>query len=244
MAMLTIVGIALFLGFLTLGTWQVQRRTWKLDLMARVEQRVHQAPGAVPAESEWPEITAASHEYLPVQAQGQWLLGKSVLTKALTELGSGYWLMTPLQLGDGQQIIINRGFVPDEQRGQWLQIIADATATPSGAAHIAGLLRVSEPGGGFLRHNDPAGQQWFSRDIAAIAHNQSLAHPAPYFIDLGLPAANPAHQPIPDTWPRTGLTVIRFHNSHLVYAITWYTLAAMVIGAAWLVRRHDRQTAG
>ena len=50
MAMLTIVGIALFLGVLTLGTWQVQRRTWKLDLMARVEQRVHQAPGAVPAD--------------------------------------------------------------------------------------------------------------------------------------------------------------------------------------------------
>lgn len=242
--MLAIVGIALFLGFLALGTWQVQRRAWKLDLMARVEQRVHQPPSSVPAESAWPEITAASYEYLPVQARGQWLPGKSILAKALTELGSGYWLMTPLQLGDGQQIIINRGFIPDEQRGQWQQIIGDAADTPSAPAHIAGLLRISEPGGGFLRHNDPARQQWFSRDIAAIAHNQSLTHAAPYFIDLGLPAANPAYEPLPGTWPRAGLTVIRFHNSHLVYAITWYTLAAMVIAAAWLIRRHDRQATG
>jgi surfeit locus 1 family protein len=27
--------------------------------------------------------------------------------------------------------------------------------------------------------------------------------------------------------PTPGLTVIHFHNSHLVYAITWYTLALM-----------------
>jgi len=39
------------------------------------------------------------------------------------------------------------------------------------------------------------------------------------------------------------MTVIRFSNSHLVYALTWYGLAAMVVVAAWLVRRHDRAKA-
>ena len=34
--------------------------------------------------------------------------------------------------------------------------------------------------------------------------------------------------------PVAGLTVITFHNSHLVYAITWYTLALMVAIAIWL----------
>jgi surfeit locus 1 family protein len=33
--------------------------------------------------------------------------------------------------------------------------------------------------------------------------------------------------------PVGGLTVITFHNSHLVYAITWYALALMVAGAWW-----------
>ena len=39
--------------------------------------------------------------------------------------------------------------------------------------------------------------------------------------------------------PVAGLTVIAFHNSHLVYAITWYTLALMVAGAIWLWIRNE-----
>lgn len=237
--MLITVGIALFLGFMALGSWQVQRRTWKLDLMARVEQRVHSMPVAAPSPAQWPSVTAASHEYLPVQAQGHWLGGRSVLTKAVTELGGGYWLMTPLQLGDGTQILVNRGFVPDEQRSLWQQRIAQNALGGQDTVKVQGLLRISEPDGGFLRKNDAPAQQWFSRDVAAIAQSQGLAQAAPYFIDQGLPAAGQA-QAGSGPWPRQGLTVISFHNTHLVYALTWYALAAMVLGAAWLVRRHDR----
>jgi len=67
--MLSSVGIALFLGFIFLGSWQVQRRAWKLDLIERVEQRVHAAPAALPPPAEWPQITAADHEYRAVQAK-------------------------------------------------------------------------------------------------------------------------------------------------------------------------------
>ena len=36
-----------------------------------------------------------------------------------------------------------------------------------------------------------------------------------------------------------GLTVVRFADNHLVYALTWFGLAAMALWAAWLVaRRH------
>lgn len=41
-------------------------------------------------------------------------------------------------------------------------------------------------------------------------------------------------------WPQAGLTQIRFTNNHLVYALTWYGLALMVAGAAWLVLRYQR----
>src|SRR5256885_16544563 len=68
-AMLISVGIALFLGFIFLGSWQVQRRAWKLDLIERVDQRVHAAPAALPPPAEWPQITAADHEYRAVQAK-------------------------------------------------------------------------------------------------------------------------------------------------------------------------------
>ncbi|WP_280190395.1 SURF1 family protein [Delftia sp. PS-11] len=234
--MLITVGIALFLGFIFLGSWQVQRRAWKLDLIERVQQRVHAAPTALPAASEWPRITAADHEYRAVQANGYWLDGKTVLTQAVTELGAGFWVLTPLQLDNGSQVLVNRGFIPAEQRAQWQEQPASASHMP---VQVTGLLRLSEPRGGFLRDNDPAQQRWFSRDVAAIAQAQGLERAAPYFIDAGLPGQPIAGNP----WPRPGMTVIHFANSHLVYALTWYGLALMVVGAAWLVRRNDRQRA-
>ena len=40
-----LAGIA---GFVALGVWQVERRAWKLDLIARVDARVAAAPVAPP----------------------------------------------------------------------------------------------------------------------------------------------------------------------------------------------------
>ena len=40
---------------------------------------------------------------------------------------------------------------------------------------------------------------------------------------------------------RAGMTVVRFHDSHLVYALTWYGLALMVAGAGWYVARYERR---
>ncbi|WP_462388171.1 SURF1 family protein [Acidovorax sp. Q11] len=237
-AVLAVVGIALFLGFIALGTWQVQRRAWKLALIERVEQRVHAAPVALPLSPEWPQVSAASHEYLPVTAQGLWLPEKTVLTQALTELGSGFWVMTPLQLADGTQVVVNRGFVPQEQRAQWLATPLPASAPTT--ATIQGLLRMSEPDGGFLRANAPAEQRWYSRDIAAMGRALQLPQAAPFFIDAGLPPA-PGNSATDTRWPRAGMTVVRFSNSHLVYALTWYGLALMVAGAGWYVARYERR---
>lgn len=245
--LLALVGLALFAGFLALGTWQVQRRAWKLDLIERVDQRVHASPVPAPGPALWPQVDAAGYEYLPVTAQGRWLRDKTVLTQAATELGAGFWVLTPLQQADGTQILVNRGFILPDQRQRWLESAASAPAVDATSAsapvQVQGLLRITEPRGGFLRTNDPAAGRWHSRDVAAIAAAQGLTHAAPYFIDLGLPdlrAAQPALQAPPaDGEPRSGMTVIRFANSHAVYALTWYGLALMVVGAAWYVARYE-----
>ena len=233
---LLLVGIAMFVGFIALGTWQVERRAWKLALMERVAQRVHTVPTPAPAAAEWPGVNAASHEYLPITLQGHWLGDRTVLTQAVTELGAGFWVMTPLQQDDGTQVLVNRGFVPQDQRAQWI-----ATPLPPGtpaAATVQGLLRMTEPGGGFLRSNSPAQQRWYSRDVAAIAQAVGLTRAAPFFVDASLPGAASA-APAAAAWPRAGMTVVRFHNSHLVYALTWYAMALMVVGAGWYVARYE-----
>jgi len=240
-AVLALAGIALFISFLSLGTWQVQRRAWKLDLIERIDQRVHAQPVAVPAPADWPRISKETHEYLPVSAQGQWLEGRSVLTQAVSELGAGFWLLTPLQQADGSQVLVNRGFVPTAERKAFADRIAAAATSAAGAAAetvaVTGLLRLSEPKGGFMRENAAAEDRWHSRDVAAISAAKGLAQAAPFFIDQGLPGQAVAE----NQWPRPGMTVIQFSNTHAVYALTWYGLALMVLLAAWLVVRHERR---
>lgn len=237
-AVLAVAGIALFFAFISLGTWQVQRRAWKLDLIERVNERVHSQPVAVPTQVQWPQVQPSTHEYLAVQAQGQWMEGRSVLTQAVTELGAGFWLLTPLQQADGTQLLVNRGFVPTAQRKAFAEHIAAAPKDAAGDVRsIVGLLRFSEPKGGFMRENVPAEDRWHSRDVAAIAQAKALNQVAPFFVDQGLPGQQATAQ----TWPRPGLTVIQFTNTHAVYALTWYGLALMVVGAAWLVVRYERR---
>ena len=48
LASTVLAGALLFLLFIALGTWQVQRRAWKLDLIQQVETRVHAPPMAAP----------------------------------------------------------------------------------------------------------------------------------------------------------------------------------------------------
>ncbi len=237
-------GIALFLVFAALGVWQVERRGWKLALMQRVEQRLHAAPQPLPAHADWPRVDADGYEYLAVQTRGRWLTGKTVLTQATTAQGAGFWVLSALQLDAGGQLLVNRGFIPQAQRSAWAAGMADAAAQAGAPEQVQGLLRMSEPGGGFLRRNDPAHQRWHSRDVVAIAQALGLRDAAPFFIDAGLPKPGaPADADIAAAyagpWPRPGMTVVHFHNSHLVYAITWFGLAAMVAAAAVFVARYE-----
>lgn len=234
--MLALVALLVFAGFLALGTWQVHRRAWKLDLIARVDRRVHAPPVAAPGPDAWARITAANDEYRHVRLAGRFLNDRETLVRASTVLGRGFWVLTPLREADGAVVLVNRGFVPSQQANP----AARGTPEPQGEQVVTGLLRITEPGGGFLRRNDPAHNRWYSRDVQAIAATRGLSQVAPYFVDQDAAASGDRSASAPGRWPVGGLTVISFYNHHLLYAVTWYGLALMVAAAAWRVAREER----
>lgn len=211
------------LAFAGLGIWQLERRSWKLDLIARVEARIHAAPVAAPRSAEWSRISAATDEYRRVLLQGRYLDVPETLTMAVTERGPGFWVLASFRSDDGFTVLVNRGFVPEDRRNASERRAADTK--------VVGLLRLSEPGGGFLRSNDPSAGRWYSRDVAAIASARGLGVVAPFFVD-----ADTASEPGP--LPQGGMTQVSFRNTHLIYALTWFCLALMSAGAAvFLIRR-------
>ena len=207
--------VTAILGLVALGTWQVQRLTWKRALIAQVEARLATPPVVAPRNA------GPDDAYLRVTAAGVFERGKDSFVQASTVRGPGWWVLTPLRTGDGRAILVNRGFVPQR-----------VTVTPpTGEVRVTGLLRLTEPNGGFLRSNDPAADRWYSRDVAAIAARQGLSDAAPYFIDADRSVRG---------GPVGGLTVVRFANNHLPYAITWFILAIMAAAGLIYWWRHDR----
>lgn len=216
------------LGFLALALWQVQRLGWKEDLIARVERRVHAEPSAPPPAAAWATLSK-DDEYRRLRLRGRFE-AREVLVQATTELGGGHWVLAPLHLDDGATVLVNRGFVPPEQRAPAQH------AAPTGPVELVGLLRLTETRGGPLRRNVPAEGRWYSRDVAGIAAQLALSGPvAPYFVDE---SADPAQ---PQRWPRAGLTVLHFNNNHAVYAATWLALAAMAAAAVVYLVREERR---
>lgn len=224
----TLGGAVLVAVFLALATWQFQRLAWKEALLTRIEASQQGEAQALPAPQDWPRVQRDSHEYQRLRLTGHFDHGRETRVQASTVLGTGWWVLTPLRTAEGYWVLVNRGFVDAAHR--------DPATRPEPEAEVTllGLLRMSEPKGRLWQRNDAGTGRWYSRDIEAIAAAQQLpGEVAPFFVD--------ASEGSEGQWPRAGLTVLAFSNNHLMYALTWLALAAMVSAAVVFVWRYERR---
>ena len=110
-------------------------------------------------------------------------------------------------------VVVNRGFTP-EQRGYL------AHGTPQGAIDVVGVMRWPEPAGWFAEY-DGVDDIWFVRNQLGMAVRNDWGAVAPFYVELESPRP-PGGLPLP------GVRKIELRNVHLIYAVTWYALAAVV----------------
>jgi surfeit locus 1 family protein len=233
---LLVPALTAFLAFVVLiglGTWQIERKAWKEALNATLDRRLNDAPVALPPAAEWAGMTPGNSEFTRVRLSLEFRSGSDALVytsgSALRDdvKGTGYFVFTPGLLAEGQQVVVNRGFVPGR-----------AYPRESGPNNIVGAIRWPETPSSFVSDHDAAGEIWMVRDTSAMAKVKGWGPVAPFYIEQEAPVP-------PGGLPHPAPLKVQLRNDHLNYAITWYGLAAalLVIFAIWAARRERGENA-
>jgi surfeit locus 1 family protein len=217
-----VLALVCFVILCGLGTWQVQRLGWKEDLIARVESRTTLPTEPAPGPETWPGIEYDELDYRPVSVVGTFRNDLEIFVyAALSEPkgpvgGQGYFVLTPFETEDGWTVIVNRGFVPEENKDPSTRLAGQI----AGTVEVDGLLRRPQGRNAFTPADDVEANIWFTRDPQAIGEALALGPGlAPYYIDAFFDPG------LPGGLPQGGETELSFPNNHLQYAITWYGLA-------------------
>jgi surfeit locus 1 family protein len=216
-----------------LGTWQLERLSWKEGLIAELDSKLAAKPTDLPARERWQRLDAATDEFRRVAFPAEFLPGEETLVYSPGSAlrpdvsGPGYFVFAPARLTGGSIVIVNRGFVPEGRQDP------KTRTPPSGVVDIVGVMRWPEQRGAFTPQDEPAKGLWFARDPAAMAAAKKWGTVAPFYVDQEAP-------PAAGGLPKVGPLKAALPNNHLQYAVTWYGLALVILVAAvffWRARR-------
>ncbi len=219
------LGVALLVG---LGVWQLQRLQWKTALLQRIA-----ALQTAPAEpltvvlNRLADGRAVNFSRVVTSCEG--LGEREAHLYGLRTDGPGWREITACRLSGGPygSVLLDMGF----SRKAGLQPPRGEPVTLPAGALLTGVLRAPDPRPWFAdlvappaARRGPSGE-FFGRDIPAIAAAVGAPRPAPVMMMLESPSAGPGliAAPLP-----TGI-----ENRHLEYALTWFGLAAALVGV-WI----------
>jgi len=219
MILLATVGTAILVG---LGVWQVQRLAWKTDILAQIERKILAPAIDIPA-----EVTAASHDLLPVRGTGSYIGEETVRVLVSQKIyGAGYRLINAFELRDGRKIMVDRGFI---------SVRAALPAVPKGTGQVTGNLQWPQEIDSFTPDNDLAANIWFARDVAKLSEHLQTE---PILLVLRNSSfADDLARPLPKM-------SANIPNDHLNYALTWFSLALIWLGMSgyFLYRSRNSKT--
>ncbi|VDB86632.1 unnamed protein product [Peniophora sp. CBMAI 1063] len=218
---LILIGTVPIFAF-ALGVWQVKRLKWKINLIDELTEKLHREPIVLPGQVNLETIQ--EFLYRKVIVRGQWdhehamLLGPRVLDGKM-----GFHLFTPLIRGDGSTVLVDRGWISEDFSTKGMR------NEPTGVVEVRGLLRATQARNSFTPDNHPEKGEWFWADLDAMVDyaGGEKAGVQPVLIEEMFEGhGGDATQRKQTGIPLGKVPVVDLRNSHLSYAITWFSLSA------------------
>lgn len=210
--------------FVYAGLWQLSRLEGRRDANAVIEARAG-AP-AVPVQDVLaPDASAQRVEdstFRQVTVRGTYRAADQVLIRNRTNHGApGYWVITPLQLPDGDAVAVNRGWIPLATGDAG----TDGYQPPSGDVEVVGRVRATQRQEG-IGITDPPDGRLSTLSRVDVERLQKQMEPRLYPVSVELTSQQPAQaNGLPDPVPAPELD----DGSHLNYMGQWFIFAVLTI---------------
>jgi surfeit locus 1 family protein len=210
-------------GTARLGWWQLDRAAQKNALHAAMHAQ-RQLPALAEAELARDAAQLAAQLHRQVRVSGQWQAQATIYLDNRQMKGRpGFLVLTPMVLGDGTAVMVQRGWRPREflDRTQ-----VAAPPLPQGSAQLQARIALppsrlydfAEGGSGAIRQN---------LDLAAFARETGLKlRPLSLLMLSPEAGGQTGTDTLQRDWPEPAADV----HKHYGYAFQWFALAALISG--------------
>ena len=189
--------------FIALGTWQIIRLNWKNNLILEIENSLKNPPVQLSQSNQ--------QNYLKIKTSGRVDFEKQIYLYNLNDSGTpGFEVLNPILI-DGENYLLNRGWIPFEKKDTPEINILDQN-------NIEGTLKTQGRKNIFKPDNDIKENYWFSlnrEDISKFTGKEF----SEYIIYL-----DGNYQ-----LPRPKKITANISNNHKKYAMTWFSLAISIL---------------
>jgi surfeit locus 1 family protein len=205
-----------------LGLWQLDRAAQKTALQAAIDSRALLPPLTL-TELALVPATALEQVHRRITLNGEWVTAATIYLDNRQMNGRpGFFVITPLRLGDGSAVLVQRGWQP---RAFTDRARVVAPPTPSGPVTVAGrisagparLYEFDAAASGAIRQN---------LDVGAFAIETGLRLRPLTVLQLDDGVDTAAADGLQRDWPHAVAGV----QKHYGYAFQWFALCALTIG--------------
>ena len=191
--------------FCSLGTWQIHRLQWKVDLISEINNGLNSEPIFY--------SNTNIKNYQKVKFSGIFDFEKQIFLYSLNNKGKpGYDIITPLKINSNEILLINRGWIQKDQKNNKNinKIVSNS---------YQGILKKITKPNPFKPDNDIENNIWYSLKLTDL-ENFTGYKLSNFVLFLQNSQNNLVENKIvsPD-----------LPNNHLKYALTWYSVALSIL---------------